>query len=345
MSMHKSAISYLFSCLIILASCGKTNTPPTDGGLKNEPVEQPKNDLPSSYVPGVSYKFYLSNSDGSTSPDIGVEYIAGDKDSKLIITAPHGGKTKPSYVRSRTAGYSYGNLPTDPYNNDKSFSETEDLNTKDFAETIATAMKAKTGLHPHLIVNYLHRSKLDANRRIEAAAQGDKNAENAWKAFQKYIDDAKQAVNTNHSSGLLIDIHGNGHTPQRTEVGYLIDKDAFKSNLESQVNNTSIKSMVNASTTLTALIFGEYALGTLLNDKLDVIVTPSKLHTDPSTFTDGLYFEGGYITARHGSKQGGKIAAIQLEFNANLRSSDTTRPTYAGLVADALKAYMDKYFK
>ena len=342
--MHKTAFSYLFSCLIVLASCGKTNSPPSDGGIKNPPVEQPKNNTPTTYVPGESYKFYLTNADGSTSTDIGVVYIAGDKDSKLIITAPHGGKTKPSYVRSRTADYSYGNLITDPYNNDKSFSETEDLNTKDFAETIATAIKAKTGLRPHLIVNNLHRSKLDANRRMEVAAQGDRNAENTWKAFQKYIDDARQTVNTNHSAGLLIDIHGNGHTPQRTEVGYLISKDDFKSNIESQVNNTSIKSMVNANNTLTALIFGEYALGTLLNNKLDVIVTPSKLHTDPASFSDGLYFEGGYITARHGSKQGGKIAAIQLEFNSNVRANDTTRPTYAGLVADALKIYLDKYF-
>ena len=106
--------------------------------------------------------------------------------------------------------------------------------------------------------------------------------------------------------------------------------------------------MVNANTTLSNLLVGDYALGTLINEKLGIIATPSKAYPKPADntiFTDGLYFNGGYITARHGSKQSGKISAIQLEFNSSVRTNSTTRPGYAAQVADALKTYMDKYFQ
>lgn len=350
--MRKSTFLYLFISIITLSACSKKNNSAlNDKDKKTTPTEEPKTDPPvTTYVPGTRYKVYVTDPNGTGTRYVGVEYIAGDKESRLIITAPHGGTTKPAYMRTRTSTYTYGNLSTDPYSNDTSFSQTEDLNTKDFAEGIADSVTKKTGIRPHVILNYLHRAKLDANRRIEVAAQGDKNAENSWKAFQSYIDDAKKTVSNHHPSGLLIDIHGNGHTPQRTEVGYLINKNDFatySNSLGSLVNNTSIKGMVNANTTLTSLLVGDYALGTLINVSMKTITTPSKAYPDPgdkSIFTDQLYFNGGYITARHGSKQGGKISAIQLEFNSSVRSNDTTRPKYAGQVADALKIYLDKYF-
>ena len=344
--MRRSTFLLLFFVTLLLAACGKkTSVTPTVEDKKIPPTE-----IPSNYVPGVSYKTYVASADGTGTSYIGVEYIAGDVDSKLIITAPHGGTTKPSYMRSRTDTYNYGTLSNDPYNNDKSFSDIEDSSTKDFAEVIADSVKKKTGLRPHLVINYLHRSKLDANRRIEVAAQGDKNAENAWTAFQKYVDEAKKAISAKHSSGLLIDVHGNGHSPQRTEVGYLIDKGDFTTyanSLGTLASSSSIKAMVSTTNTLTNLLVGDYALGTLINEKLNVMATPSKVYPKPGDLTffpDNSYFNGGYITARHGSKLNGTISAIQLEFNSSVRTNSTTRPKYAGLVADALKTYLDKYF-
>ncbi len=347
--MRGSTLAYLFITILLLSACSKKSSvaPP-----KIIPTEEPKTDPPkTTYVPGTSYKSYVASSDGTGTRYVGVEYIAGDIESRLIITAPHGGSTQPSYVRTRTDDYNYGNLSTDPYNNDKSFSAIADGSTKEFAEGIADSIKKKTGIRPHLILNYLHRSKLDANRRIEVASQGDKNAENSWKAFQGYIDDAKKTISDKHPSGLLVDIHGNGHTPQRTEIGYLIDKDDFttySNSLGSLSNNSSIKAMVNANTTLTSLLVGDFALGTLINDKLGVIATPSKAYPKPADktiFTDEQYFNGGYITSRHGSKQSGKISAIQLEFNSSVRTNSSTRSKNAGLVADALQTFLDKYFQ
>ena len=347
--MRSSTLTYLFIITLLLVGCSKK---PSAVPPKTPPTEEPKIDPPkTTYVPGVSYKSYVQSADGTGTKYVAVAYIAGDIQSRLIISAPHGGSTQPSYIRTRTDNYNYGNLSTDPYNNDKSFSAIADGSTKELAEDIADSIKKKTGLRPHLIVNYLHRSKLDANRRIEVASQGDTNAENSWKAFQGYIDDAKKTISDNHPSGLLVDIHGNGHTPQRTEVGYLIDKDDFTTyanSLGNLANNTSIKAMVNTNITLTSLLVGNYALGTLINEKLGVLTTPSKAYPKPADkliFTDELYFNGGYITSRHGSKRSGNISAIQLEFNSTVRTNSSTRPKNAGLVADALKTYLDKYFQ
>lgn len=44
---------------------------------------------------------------------------------------------------------------------------------------------------PFLVINHLHRSKLDANREIGEAAQGDTIAGEAWNKFHTFINDAQ----------------------------------------------------------------------------------------------------------------------------------------------------------
>lgn len=324
---------------LVAVSCSKKSNNTTQ---KPTPVVK-------DYTSGQSYKFQLTS--GSTTVDA-IEYIAGDKNSKLILTAPHGGATTSSFLRTRTSDYNYGSLPADPYNNSTGFASGADLNTKELTLSLADSIKKKTGIRPHVIINLLHRSKLDANRRIEVAAQGDKNSEKAWNAFMNYIEDARKTLLANNSSGLLIDMHGNGHTPQRTEVGYLLDKIDFtnkKNDLGSLAINSSIYAMVNANATMPDLIKGDFAIGTLINTKTSEVVTPSKAYPEPGNtliFTDGEYFNGGYITSRFSSKQGrSNLSSFQLEFNSNIRSNNnSTRSKFAGQIADAIKIYMEKYF-
>ncbi len=300
------------------------------------------------YLPGQSYVLKVSSTDGKSSATA-IEYIAGDKSSQLIISAPHGGGTSPSFMRSRTSSYSYGYLSPDPYNNDTGFSSTQDSKTKEMAVAIADSIKKITGIRPHLVINHLHRLKLDANRKVEVAAQGDKEAEKAWNAYMAYLEEAKNTVISNNGSGLLIDVHGNGHDPQRTELGYLLSKSDFTNyvnNLDALADQSSIRALAKNGNTFASLIKGDFALGTLLNTALNVKVTPSKAYPEPgntSVFTDGQYFNGGYITARFGSKKAGQLSSIQLEFNSSVRTNDSTRPKYAGQVARSLKTFMEKY--
>ncbi len=300
-----------------------------------------------SYTPGTSYKYYVTKDDQSF---LAIEYIAGSANSNLIIVAPHGGTSKPSIMKTRVEDYNYGTLPVDPYHNDTGFSDLTDSKTMEMAKSIADTVRIRTGYRPHLIINHIHRSKLDANRRREVATQGGIYAGPAWDKFHEYIDAAKATIMANHTKGLYLDIHGHGHTPQRTELGYLITKNQFTTNfstLGNLVNSSSVKAMVGNGTTHTAVLKGANALGTLMNNRLGYMVTPSQAYPEPgdtAIFTDGLYFNGGYNIARHGSKYGGTISAIQIEFNQNVRLTDSTRPSYAGKTARAVIDYMNVFF-
>ena len=71
----------------------------------------------------------------------------------------------------------------------------------------------------------LRRGKLDANREIEQAAQGWPDAE---EAYRLYHDKCREVVDSVPAPGLIIDLHGNGHYTNRTELGYLLSKTAYK---------------------------------------------------------------------------------------------------------------------
>lgn len=297
------------------------------------------------YVPGKSYIFKVSSASGENVQ--AVEYIAGDAKSRLILTSPHGGSEKPAFMRSRTKDYT-PKKDDQEYGNAESFTTANDGKSQELTREIADEIKRITGLRPHIILNNLDRSKLDGNRGIGVAAQGDPNAELAWKAFHQFIDDAKKQVAKN-GAGLLIDVHGNGHRPQRTEVGLLLKgKDFSEENLEQFAEKSSISAMVKSDkTTMTELIKGKTALGTLLVEE-GIVATPSATLPDPidaEAFPGGQYFNGGYITARHGSKFSGRISAIQTEFNQSVRFDDSTRPTYAKAIARAFVKFVKIHFK
>ncbi|QPH40500.1 hypothetical protein [Pedobacter endophyticus] len=296
------------------------------------------------YEPGKRYIFKVSSPTGEFANAI--EYIAGDAKSRLILTSPHGGDLRPEFMHTRTKDFVVTADDND-YGDTESFASVSDTKTLELTEELAEEIKQTTGLRPHIILNHLHRSKLDANRAMSLAAQGDKNAEAAWKAFHQYIDDAKKQVAIN-GDGLVLDIHGNAHRPQRTEVGLLLkSKDFTAGDLESFADKSSVKAMVKSGkATMTELIKGDFALGTLLNNN-GVVATPSKSipnPIDPQVFPDGKYFNGGYNTARHGSKFSGNISAIQLEFNGDVRVNDAKRGEYVKSISKVINQFMNKYF-
>ena len=118
-------------------------------------------------VPGKSY---FSNNNY-------IEYIADN--SPFIVSAPHGGDLKPSDIPDRSC---------------TACVTVKDGSTQELARDIANAVYKQTGCFPHIIINRLHRIKLDANREIVEAALGNPQAEQAWLAFQSYIDSAKTQI-------------------------------------------------------------------------------------------------------------------------------------------------------
>lgn len=89
-----------------------------------------------------------------------MEYLAGNL--PIIVSAPHGGLLSPTSIPDRDcAGCTTVN----------------DFNTQELARAFAEAVHERTGCWPHLIFNKLHRRKLDANRDIAEAADGNPDAE------------------------------------------------------------------------------------------------------------------------------------------------------------------------
>lgn len=262
-----------------------------------------------------------------------IEYRAGNL--PIIITAPHGGRLEPTAIPDRNCA---------------TCTTVMDGNTMELAYQIDTAIQQVFGCFPHIVVNQLHRIKLDANREIVEAARGNTDAETAWGEWHNFIQNAKNQAKIAFGRGLLIDLHGHGHTIQRLEIGYLATETDLR--LSDSVLSTSqysrllsIKNLVlNNLNRLTAaqLLRGEFALGTLLGVK-NFPSVPSQ--QDPAPQVGDLYFNGGYNTFRHGSRDSTTIDALQIECNfTGVRNTYENRRRFATELANTLKTYFAKHY-
>jgi N-formylglutamate amidohydrolase len=270
------------------------------------------------YLPGESY-FGENNY---------IEYVAGDL--PIILSAPHGGLLTPDDIPDRTYG-----------------SRGRDRNTQELARSIISAIHNRTGGYPHIIINRLHRIKLDANREIVEAAQGSADSEQAWHDYHDFIETAKQKVIDEYGSGFYMDLHGHGHEIQRLELGYLLSRadlaltDAAL-NAQSYVNKSSIRTLVEESgLTLSELIRGPGSIGTIL----ETLGYPSVPSSDQPNPGDDPYYTGGYNTQRHGSRNGGHISGLQIECNyTGVRNTSSNRIVFSQALAEALEIFIENVY-
>merc|ERR1712106_988396 len=132
-------------------------------------------------------------------PSGSIEYREGN--IGIVIAVPHGGEWNNLDIPSRTFGISEG-----------------DDHTKELSEAVASSICTSIGKCPHMIITHLKRSKMDPNREIIEAAQGNPKAEEAWRDYHGFIDEAKQKERV----GVVIDLHGQSHRRNSTELGYLL---------------------------------------------------------------------------------------------------------------------------
>lgn len=275
-----------------------------------------------SFVPGTSY---FSNNDH-------VEYIAGNL--PLIIGVPHGGGLEPNNIPDRNcSGCVYG----------------RDAFTQELSREIMAAIHAETGCYPHVIINKLHRKKLDANRAIGEAADGNALGEEAWHAFHAFIDSAEEQVMADFGKGIFFDLHGHGHDIQRLELGYLFSRSELQMS-DNQfdaitfINESSIKNLVNTNVnglSHSELLRGGQSFGEILEDK-NYRSVPSQ--QDPHPFNGEAYFSGGYNTNRYGSHKGGTIDAIQIECNQDVRFETAARQRFADSLALSMLEFLETHY-
>lgn len=302
---------------LLLIGCWGGEAPlPTGGGGPTAPTQ------PTVYVPGTSY--FGDNEY--------IEYIAGNM--PLIFTAPHGGALMPSSIPTRTASACGGAATT-----------VSDANTEDLARVIRTEFFNRFGKHPHIVINRLHRNRLDANRELGEAACGNAQATEAWRDYHEFIETARTKVATDHERGWYTDLHGHGHAIARLELGYDLSAttlrltDAELDAAAAYENASTIRVFSQSSPlSFSALLRGATSLGTRLTDAGFPSVPSAQ---DPAPDVGEEYFSGGYNTERHSCKTTGTICGVQIEANfTGVRDTPASRAAFAAAIATAYVGFL-----
>ncbi len=250
----------------------------------------------------------------------------------LMIISVHGGDKEPEWIQTRTCDGAV---------------TVRDSYTRDVALEIESQLKIN-GYSPFIVLNDLNRKKLDLNRSLNNSNCGDLTTKPYWDLFHKQINDFKSQIQLEFGSGLVIDIHGHGHENQRIELGYLLSASELRmdNNSINDINDSSVKSLINNNPEdlkLTDILSGEFSLGNLLSLKGYPSV-PSMNDLAPKE--GELYFSGGYNTAIYGSRDSGKVDAIQIELNMmGVRNNEENRKLFSKEFADVLISYLRTFYK
>jgi hypothetical protein len=249
----------------------------------------------------------------------------------IILMAPHGGLLKPEGMKDR----SFGKVMVDS-------------NTAKLTDLIAAALKEQYGAAPHVVKCLLHRSKVDCNRDLEEAAQGEPTAVATWRRYHGAAEQMRKQVVRQHGTGLLLDIHGQRHEEGWVEFGYLIPGTLLNAPDEALNRNTllptnsSIRELDQRSPqSLVQLLRGPQSLGGMIEQR--------GFRSVPSPVTPGpgkaQYFSGSYDITAHGSRDEGTVSAIQVECPwEGVRDKPENQRRFARALSEALGEYFKVHF-
>ena len=257
-----------------------------------------------------------------------VEYHVGGRVSKIIICAPHGGNLKPSTIQNRYENCLGKKHAISVYN---------DRYTKELSLLLRDQLKRilSEDMSPHLIINNLHRTKMDANRDLFEATLNESEAVVAHQEYHGFIKEAKKSIHC----GIIFDIHGQAHPEEWIELGYLIKKkDLCNDNLVPE--NSSIRSLGKRSNfSFKDIVSGSASLGRFLQDEGISVIPSPKIPK-----TKGNYFTGGFTTIHHSSFHGGSVDVIQIESHKKYRNNEAL-PEYVKALATAIKRFVDLHYE
>merc|ERR1719158_479138 len=218
-----------------------------------------------------------------------IEYHPGDVN--IVIAVPHGGFMEPESIPDR----SYGTTETDSF-------------TRDLGILVTQSIIDHLGRRPHLVISNLKRTKLDPNREIVEAAQGNYEAEEAWYAYHGYIDLAKLGW----EGGLVIDLHGQSHHHNTTELGYILTAEELNQG-GYDIESTSMASLGNRlGLSGEEMLIGPLSLGSFL-EASGYMGVPSPRQPSPGSWP---YFPGFYTVVRHSE---GAWDSVSLETPSEVR--------------------------
>ena len=247
----------------------------------------------------------------------------------IILSVPHDGALAPADIPDRTAGVTV-----------------RDSHARALAEAIRDALAARCGRAPHLVVCELSRKKVDCNRPLAEGA-ADPAAARAWRDYHDALDAAERAVLARSPHGLYLDIHSHGHPKKRIEIGYLLKADDLRlpaARLDAD-DTVAARSSLRALSRRTPAKFSELLRGeTSLGGLLVARGVPAVPSPTEAPLPGEPYFNGSYDIAAHGSRDGGRLDAAQLEVPGMLRDTPEHRAATARAIAEALEVYFERHF-
>lgn len=205
----------------------------------------------------------------------------GNGNSPIILSAPHGGNIKPLDIPYRKQG-----------------NRSKDTYTRRLIQKVSNLLTEK----PYYIYSNIHRSRVDLNRNIKEAAQGNKKAELVWYAWNKTLAGFTKDVILDYGKGLYIDIHSHNNSDQ-FQVGYGLpvkDYIDLKSGWEIKKHST-LFTLTNPLISEKTLCFGTGSIIDTLQYRNYKVLIPEN---------DNDYLNGGYNIKKF---SGHGIGAIQIE--------------------------------
>ncbi len=158
-----------------------------------------------------------------------IEYSKGN--IPVILISVHGGTLMPEWLSDRSCPGAV---------------TVKDDNTYELAKETQEALSLIEA-SPYVVLNKMSRKKIDLNRSLEDSNCGDRSTEEYWDLFHKKVLEYRQEIEALFGKGLVLDLHGHGHSIQRIELGYLLSKSNLSENDESLNSNdiTELSSIKN----------------------------------------------------------------------------------------------------
>lgn len=251
-----------------------------------------------------------------------IEYRPGN--TPVILVSGHDGRERPGHIADRVSGI-----------------RDNDRLTLELIRRLDAAFGEGTGAVPHLIVCHLARAKVDVNRDLHEAQDGDPGAVEVWRAYHETIDEAAKLAIGGHGFAFLVDVHRHPHREARIELGNLISRDELNfDDARLDEPGYAAKSSLRLASSRHAgpfsrLLRGEDSLG-LLYGRHGLRAIPGPAEPAPG---GERFYSGGYTTRRHTAED--RVDGVQIE----VARSSLAEPGYADRFAEATVAVLREFLK
>lgn len=167
-------------------------------------------------------------------------------------------------------------------------------------------------------MNKMHRVKLDPNRAVDEAAFGEPLAVETYEYYHNLIVSSRELISSsgNYSSLLLIDLHGQSHSHNLTEIGYNLTAPELDSGNYALEQTSTVRYAASRMRNSKELITGNVSIAYFIEQQ-SIKCMPSP--TSPQ-INGRSYFTGGYTVRTHCSD---KYDAIQIEMARTVRMVDS----------------------